>query len=84
MENVSFDFHLTKLSGTGSQGMAAQSKCAGGWPFGHLQRNICCLLHTCQTCIQDKVASEAYHYSTIAILPTTQKHIYWAGMGLRR
>ena len=50
---------------------SAQSKCAGSQPFGCLQRNICHLLHTCQTCIQDEVASAAYYYSQLAYYSKT-------------
>ena len=32
---------------------------------------ICPLLHTCQTCIQDEVASAAYYYSQLAYYSRT-------------
>ena len=55
--------------------LSAQSKCAGSRPFGCLQRNICCLLYTCQTCIQDMalaaLASAAYYYSQLAYYSKT-------------
>ena len=44
--------------------------------FGRLQRNICRLLHTCQTSIQDEV--QFLLAITIASLPSTQKHFHWA------
>ena len=44
-------------------------------PFGLLQQNICCLLHTCQTCIQDEAlaasASAAYYCSQLAYYSKT-------------
>ena len=62
---------------------SAQQKCASSWPFGCLQQNICRLLHTCQTCIQDE-ARKLWPLLpiTIASLPTTQKHFDWAAVKL--
>ena len=57
--------------------ISAQSKCAGSWLFGHLQQNICRLLHTCQTCIQERLPLLPI---TIASLPATQKHFDWAAI----
>ena len=43
---------------------AAQSKCAGSRPFGRLQRNICHLLHTCQT----KLFQVIVHHCKVQII----------------
>ena len=42
--------------------------------FGRLQRNICCLLHTCQPSLQGEV--RALLPIAIASLPSTQKHFH--------
>ena len=44
--------------------------------FGRLQQNICRLLQTCQTSIEDKVWPLLP--ITITNLPSTQKHFDWA------
>ena len=51
-------------------------KMCHSWKFGHLQRNICHKIHTCQISIQD----EAWPLLSITItsLPSTQKHFDWA------
>ena len=72
----------SKHCNTAKKMPTAQSKCAGSRPFGHLQQNICRLLHVSHLSDlfsgQRPLQLRPLLPITIASLPTTQKHFDWA------